>query len=813
VIDALRRDVVFAARLLARSPGFTAAVVFALALAIGANVTVFTLANAFLFKNLPFDDSDRIVYISSRNPTRPGARGMSYPDYLDLRAASTSLEGAGALTPGSVDVSDGSGFPERYRSAAITAGAFAAIGQRPASGREFGPDDERPGSPPVAIIGDALWRGRYGMDPSLVGRTIRINDVTTTIVGVMRAGVTFPGQSDLWLPLVRTPAMERRDVRNLVMFGRLRGRHMPFRTVRAELDLVAARLAAAYPATNKDIGVLVENFNDRFNSGETPRLLFWLLWAVAFVLLIACANVANLLLARALARSREISIRTSLGATRRQVVRQLLVESLLLASLGAALGTVFGLWGVRIFDAALVPAVKPPYIDFSVDMRVVIFLVTITAGAAIVFGLAPALQLSKLDVNAVLKEGGSVAGQGRRARVLSGALIVIEVALAVVLLTGAGLMIRSFVNTSRADIGLDPSHVLSLNLNLRRTKYPQREDQVRFYEQLKGRLEALPGVETMAVASDLPAESPDDLYYEIEGAPPEDARTRHRAAGLYVGEDYFAALGLRPRSGREFTRADNAAAPRVAIVNEMLARRAWPAGDAVGKRFRLVEFDAAGARSTEGPWFTVAGIVPDVLQDDESFVMSPAIYLAYRQYPGSGFETIVRTRVPPATAGESIRRAVQALDPDLAVRTLRPLEESLWLRNWRHRVFGSMFAIFAAIALVLASVGLYAVLAYSVSERTREIGVRRTLGATSASILRLVFRQAVTRLGGGLLLGVAGALVATRVLESMLVGVSAADPATLATACAVLAVAGCAGCLLPARRALSVDPLVALRTE
>ena len=375
-------------RLLARSPGFTLAAVTALALAIGANVTVFTLANAFLFKNLPFDDSERILYVSSRNPARPGTRGVSYLDFLDYREQAPSFEGMAAFTSGSVDLSDGKGFPERYRSAFLTSAAFATIGQRPFLGRDFLADDERPGAAPVAIVSYALWQGRYGSDPSVVARTVRINDAPTTIVGVMGKGVTFPGASDVWMPLVRTPAMERRDSRTLTVFGRLRP-HATERSARSEMTVIARRLADAYPATNKDLGVVVQNFNDRFNGGETARLLFWLLWAVGFVLLIACANVANLLLSRAIGRSREVSIRASLGASRWRVLRQLLAESLLLASLGAAFGWLLGMWGVGVFDSSLVPAVKPAHIDFAVDWRVIAYLVAITLATAVLFGLAP----------------------------------------------------------------------------------------------------------------------------------------------------------------------------------------------------------------------------------------------------------------------------------------------------------------------------------------------------------------------------------------------------------------------------------------
>jgi predicted permease len=810
--DGIRQDLLFAARLLLRNPGFTAAVTAALGLAIGANVTVFTLANAFLFKNLPFDDSDRIVYVSSTNAQRPGrSRPVSYPDYRDLREQVKAFEGAGLVATGSVDLSDSSGLPELSRSAQVTAGAFAVIGQRPLLGRDFTADDERPGAPAVVILGDALWRGRYARDPGIIGRTIRINDINTTIVGVMRPGITFPGTSDLWLPLRLTPTMEqRRNSRSLTMFARL-ATGATLRAANAQVSVVAARLAETYPATNKEFNAIVQNFNDRYNSGDTGRLMSWLLWAVAFVMLIACANVANLLLSRAIVRSREISIRASLGAGRWQVIRQLFVESLMLAMIAGAFGAALGFWGVRVFEAALVPAVKPAYIDFSVDGRVVLYLLAVTFGSAVFFGLVPALQLSRVDINAVLKGGAGAVGQSPRARALSAGLVVVEVALAVVLLVGAGLMIRSFVNTTRADIGIDARNVLSFSVNLRPSKYPQPDDHVRFYDALKPRLEALPGVATVAVASDLPAESPDEVGYEIEGAPLDSTSRRPRAMSLYVGEDYFRALGLRPRRGREFSVTDTPATPPLVIVNESFAQRSWRGQDAVGRRIRVVERD--GEPLEAAPWLQVAGVVPDVLQDDESFVSSPVIYLAHRQHPDNGVEVLVRTTVPPASLGESIRREVQALDGDLAVRGMRPLEESLWLRNWRYRVFGSMFGIFAVIAMVLASVGLSAVMAHSVSQRTRELGVRRALGASTRTIVTLIAGQAARRFGGGLLLGLVGAWAATGVLESQLVGVQPGDPATFATVALVLALAAVLGCAIPARRATQVDPLVALRTD
>jgi len=803
-----RRDAASAIRLLARHPGFTFAAVIALALAIGANTTVFTLANAFLFKNLPFDAADRIVYISSHNRRTAAPRTVSYPDYLDLRTQVPSLAAIGALSVSTVDFSDGVALPEPYRCASITAGAFAILGQRPVLGREFTPDDELPGRARVAVLGDAIWRTRYGGDPAIVGRSVRVNDLATTIVGVMPPGMTFPGTSDLWLPLIRTPAMERRTSRTLTVFGRLAD-GASLRTVNAELGVVALRLATAYPASNTDVGLVADTFNDRYNSGQTGQLLYWLLWAVVFVLLIACANVANLLLARAAVRAREMSIRASLGATRWQIVRQLLIESLLIALLGGVAGALLGVWGIRVFDAALVPAVKPAYIDFSIDARVVLYLAGVTTAAAILFGLVPAIQVSKLDLTTALKEGSAASGTGRRARTLSAALVVIEVALAVVLLTGAGLMARSFVNTTRANIGIDPGNLLSFSVNLRRTRYPSVGEQVHFYERLKSRMTAIPGVDAMSVASDLPAESPDEFEYEVEGAPI-GGRSR-RAMGLLVDDDYFRVLDLAPRSGREFQVTDTWASPPIAIVNEALARRAWPQQDAVGKRVKLTARD--GDRLEADVWLTVVGVVPDVLQDDESFELSPVIYLPYRQRPESGMELLVRARVPPASLADAIRAEVGALDNDLAVRGLRPMADSLWLRNWRHRVFGTMFSIFGVIALVLAAVGLYAVMAHAVSQRIREFGVRRTLGATTSTIALLVIRQAALRFVIGLAAGLAGAAAVTRVLDSMLVGITPADPLTLLAVAVVLGAAVAVGCAIPAHRATRVDPLVALRSD
>lgn len=456
------------------------------------------------------------------------------------------------------------------------------------------------------------------------------------------------------------------------------------------------------------------------------------------------------------------------------------------------------------------PAVKPAYIDFTIDYRVIGYLVAITLTTAITFGLAPALQLCRLDINASLKKGSNASGQGRQVRLVSALLVITEVSLSVILLAGAGLMLRSLLNTNRADIGVETGHVLSMALDLRSPKYPNVESRGLFYDQLVERLERLPTIDAVAVASDLPAESPDEFAYDLDGsAAVEDARPR--TAALTVGEHYFRVMGVVPKQGRVFAATDVGAGLPVAIVNEAFTNESLRGQDAIGRRVRLIE-TPRDAPSAPGPWVTIVGVVGDILQDDESFEVSPVVYLPFRQQP-AGVEVVVRTRVPPATVSETIRREVQGLDDGLAVRGLRTLDESLWLRNWRYRVFGAMFAIFAAIALVLASVGLYAVVAHSVSQRTREIGVRMTLGATSRAILTLVFRQGMTQLALGLAVGLAAAFAATGVLRAMLVGVTPADPLTFGGVALVLAVAGVLGCAIPARRAIRVDPVIALRRD
>lgn len=810
------QDVVFGLRLLRKSPGFTAVAVMALALGIGANATVFTVANSLLFQALPFANSDRVLYVSSVNNSTGLGRGESYPDFHDFQAQVRSFEALGAFSQSDVDVSDQSGLPTQVQGARLTANAFSIIGWNPILGRGFLPEDERPGAAPVMMLSYGLWKERYGGNPSIIGKTIRLNEVRTEVVGVMPPSIRFPGDSKLWMPLVPDGDWKGRGYRGLTVFGRL-APAAGLESARVEMSTLAKHLETQYPGTNKDVGAQVQTYNDYFTDSDTRLVFLALLGAVGFVLLIACANVANLLLARGTGRSREISVRAALGAGRWRIIRQLLVESVTLAMAGGLLGSFAGVWGVRLFQSTRISEDLPSYVTFAVDYRVLAYLATMTIGTGILFGLTPALRLAKLDINAVLKDGGHGASVGLPARRLSTLLVVTEMALAVVLLVGAGLMIRSFLKMAHTPTGVRSDHLMSMDIILRPKKYPTPAAQILFHQQLKARLQALPGVQSVGMASNLPGDGWTDFHYELEGAPTPDPRNQPRTGGVVADSGYFRILDIRARRGRVLSDSDGVTGVPVVVVNETFARMAWAGQQALGKRLRLLppasDAPAAGNPAPR-PWLTVVGVVPDIVQSDTSQgAHDPLVYLPYRQFPQREMVVAARTLVPPASLGRAFRRQVQALDGDLPVTDLRTLDAIFSERTRSWRVYGSMFSIFAAMALLLASVGLYALTAHSVSQRTHEIGVRMALGASTQSILAMVFAQGLRQIALGLAVGLAASFGLTRILGAMLVGVQPADPVTLVAVVLALTVAGAVGLAIPARRAIRVDPMVALRHE
>jgi predicted permease len=799
-------DIRFGLRTLLKNPGFTTLAVTALALGIGVNATVFSLANAVLFKNLPFANSDQILYLVTSNPTKPHWWwSFSYPDYLVLRDQLKSFDAVGASTQVSANISDGTTSPESYNGARITANTFSVLGQKPVAGRDFLPSDEQPGAAPVAILSYSVWENRYGKDLAVIGRTVRIDEVSTVIVGVMPARLDFPRETKVWKPLIPTPDYQKRENRGFTVFGHIAPR-ASIKTANAEVRTIMQRVAKEYPVTNKDISGRVIDYNEYFtgSEGEIRIVFLAMLGAVGFVLLIACANVANLQLARAVSRTREVSIRVALGAGRWRIVRQLLIESLMLSVAGGSIGLFIALWGTRAFDAAIAPTGKPQSLDFSMDPRAFFYLAAITIGTGILFGLAPALRLSKLDVNTALKDGGRGSSGGGRGKYLSGLLVVVEMALAVVLLAGAGLMIRSFMNAYRSDLGIQTANILNMEIDLPSANYKLPAQQIEFFNRLKARLDTVPGVEITTVTSNLPLSGSWDFNYEVEGQPQPDARRRPTINAIVTMPDYFRVMGDQILAGRDITVADSTNI----LVNRQCAETLWHGENALGKRLRVYKKDVAQ------PWLTVVGIVPNIAVENQSrSKRAPLIYLPYGLETQRGMNLSARTSVPPSTLKQVFRREVQSIDNDLPVANLRTMDEQLERQNWPYRVFGTLFAIFAAIALGLASIGLYAVIAHSVSQRTQEIGVRIALGARDANILRLIFSQGMTQLAIGLLLGLTAALAVTKVLKTLLVDVSPSDPATFISVTLVLTFSAALGCLIPALRAMRVDPIEALRHE
>jgi putative ABC transport system permease protein len=830
LVDA-RNDVRYAVRTLRRHPGFTAAAALILAVAIGLNTAVFSVVDAALFKGFRLvDQSDRIVYVHS---THNGQfSGVSYPDFIDWRRqATTSFAGAMGLV-GDLKVlcDDTDGTSEVCDTTRITAEGLRLVAPAPIRGRPFVAADDTAGATPVAILSYTFWDRRFGRDPAVIGTTLRLRstdsvppDATgtssgrgtpTTIIGVMPEGFAFPQDTELWVPLVpTTPDLERRDARSeWFAFGRL-APGATRESAQAELDTIGSRLTEAYPASNRGEKPTVETFAEFFVDPNAP-VIYRALWgAVAFVLLIACANLANLCLARAASRAREMSIRAALGAGRWRIVRQLLIESLVLTGVGAAAGWLVGRWAIRIY----VLASNPPagrwnhnLLDYSVDASAFVYVVGVSIAAGVLFGLAPAVWLSRTDLNAVMKDGGRTAGD-RRGRGVSGLLIVVEVSLAMILIVGAGLMARSFVHMYTADIGARTENMASMFLRLPDSRYPDRSRQVSFYERLTARLEGVSGVGSAALgpapaSGGAAARTP----FEVYGSSAVDEQHRPRTAVAVVGPDYFQTLGTRLLAGREFTDGDRAAAPSVAVVNERLAREQWPNGGAVGQRVRLTNADG------NGQWLSIVGVARDVIYDPRRQQVTPMVYVPYAQSSVRVDPWVqVRTVVAPEAVLGALRREVNRLDSDVVV-WLGPdvlhdqIASTAYGRAGRET---ALLGLFAGIALFLAAMGVYAVLASSVNQRIPEIGVRTAMGATATDIRALILRQGMLPVAIGLPIGTATALALAPVLKSQLTGVLPNDPVAVILGAGVLTLAAVLGCMLPAHRASRISPVVALRND
>jgi predicted permease len=810
----LWQDLRYAVRLLIKDKWFTLVAAVALALGIGVNNTVFTFVNAVLIRGLPFDDPDRIMSLGTRD-ARNRDRGLSYLEFQDWRDNTKAFTGMAGFSGQTMNVSDEGRAPERFAGPYISGNAFKLIGERPILGRDFLPEDDRPGAAPVVILGNGIWKNRYGSDRNVIGRTVKVNELPMTVIGVMPEGFKFPINADLWVPAVHLAGLadQKCDARNFEVFGRLAD-GVAVARAQAELKPIADRLAHDFPETNKDVKPTVMTFNDRYNGGQIRLIFLTLMGAVGFVLLIACANVANLLLARSANRAREISVRVSLGATRGRIVRQLLVESVLLALIAGVFGLGLSMIGIELFDRAVADVGKPYWIQFTLDGRVFAFLAAVCLGTAFIFGLAPALHVSKTDINEVLKEGGR-SGSGLRARRWTSTLIVVELALTLVLLAGAGYMVRSFITLYQRDVGIETAHILTMRLQLPNRKYPTPEQRREFFKRLDDRLSALGNVTAATITTNPPMGGGNSRVLVVEGREPAAGEQPQTVTQVMIGSRYFDTAGLTLLRGRAFNELDGMPGQANAIVNQRFVAMHFPNEDPIGRRIRLANDGPSPGGAAAGPTVvTIVGVSPTVRQRNFQEVLpDPVVYLPLRSEPPPFAMLMIRTPGDPSALTAAVREEVRAIDLDLPLFGIMTLDAALAQGRWMFQVIGTMFAAFAFIALALSAVGLYAVTAYSVSQRTQEIGVRMALGAQATQVWWLVLRGTLIQLVIGLTIGVAGGFGVGKLLSSVLVQSDARDAVTLSSIAALLVVVSIVACLWPARKATRLNPVSALRYE
>src|SRR5262245_17998870 len=803
----LFQDLRFGVRMLIKQSGFTLIAMLTLALGIGANTAIFSVVNAVLLRALPYPEPGRLVRFWESNPGRGWLEfAASAPNFADWRKQQSVCEQLAAYEFNTFNFT-GSGEPERVAALRVTANLFSVLGVAPAHGRDFLSEDEQSGRNHVAILSDGLWQRRFGADPNLIGRQIQLSGESYTIVGVMPPRLQLTQGTELWTPLTLVtldPAGANRSTgHNLSVIGRLKP-GVGLAQAQVSMDTIARQLEQQYPESNTGWGVRMNTFYDWIVPEQIRRSMLTLFAAVGFVLLISCANVANLLLARASARRLEMAIRAAMGASRWRVMRQLLAESALLSALGGLVGSSLAFWCTNLIKASTALNI-PRLNETRLDVKALGFTFLIALGAGLIFGLAPAWQASRLALNETLKEGGR-SGGGKRQRLL-GALVIAEVALALTLLVGAGLMIRSFMHLQNVPLGFEPNHVLTMRLALPTAKYGQGAPRVNFFNQLLQRLRATPGVIDASAIYNLPLAGGDWAEeVTLAGRAAAPSGTPLPAEVNAVTPRYFQTMGIPLLAGRDFTEQDRGAfwigeSPWTLIVNETFARCCWPNENPIGKRSRF----------GDNVFGTVIGVVGDVRSQSLEREARPAFYVSHGHFSWPALTIVVRASAPPEAMTAALRAQVYALDHDLPVYNIRPMERIVSNAAGQPRFQTLLLGLFSAAALSLAAIGIYGVMAYTVTQRTHEIGVRMALGARTRDTLRHVLGQGMKLVLIGATLGLAGAFVAARALKSMLFGVSPADPLTFAAVTVFLALVAFAACWIPARRATKVDPLVALR--
>ena len=803
-MDSLRQDILYALRWLGRSRPFTLVAVLTLAIGIGGTTTMFSVIHAVLLKPLPFEQPDRLVAISHLWEGAPTT--MSAPNFHDARDQSRAIESAAAYREGEVTLT-GRGEPVRLKGTRVSASFFDVLGARPALGRVFRHDENSPGKEKVAVIGHTLWQQRFGGRRDALDGSIVLDGVPHTVVGIMPAGFSFPFGREIWLPYAREGMYGdgNRGAWFLRAIGRLRD-GATLEQARTELATIASRLEQQYPDANAKVGLTARPLHVEI-VGKVRTALFVLMGAVSFVLLITCTNLANLLLARAASRESEMAVRSALGAARQRLVRQMLTESLVLGLAGGISGVLLAMWALDSL-VTLNPEGIQRLDTVRIDRTVLAFAAGVSMLTAIVFGILPAVQTTGASLATTLKEGGrGLAHAGGRTR---GGLIVAEVALAVTLLAGAGLLIKSFMRLRAVDPGFKPEQVLTFELDVPDSRYKEDEQKTRFFRTAIERFEALPGVRRAGGVIVLPLRGSFNLSFTVNGWPPPKPGQEPTLETRVATPGYFQSVGIPLLKGRLFTAQDDEKAPQVALISEGAARKFFPNEDPIGRKVRLGWGRGKDKPNVGGE---VIGIVGDVRQLGLDVPYEPEIYVPHAQVANSSLEIVLRTDVPPATLASAVRREVRQLDADLPIAKIETLEEVVAESISRPRFYMLLVAIFAGVALLLAAVGIFGVMSYSVTQRTRELGIRIALGAGVGAVRRLVVGQAMTLATIGLAIGLIAAVLLSSTLEKMLFNLSATDPATFTAVAGVLFVVALIASWLPARRASRVDPVVALRAE